>query len=50
MGVSFGVSYDLRVRADVADDGKSPLGRRQGLNVDEGRDRSAQVDAAGAEC
>lgn len=48
--VNFGVNYDLRVGADVADDGQSPLGRRQGLNVDEGGNRSAQVDAAGAEC
>lgn len=48
--VNFGVNYDLRVGADVADDGQSPLGRRQGLNVDERRNRCAQVDAAGAEC
>lgn len=50
MSVTFGYRNDLRIGANVANNGESTLGRREALDVDEGRDGSAQVDAAGGKC
>lgn len=47
---TIGYGNNLRVGANVADNGESTLGRRQGLDVNEGWDRRAQVDAAGGKC